>query len=332
MFSTIELQEKIKKNKFLIIGRAGIDIFADPPGTKIEKTNNFIAHLGGSSANISVALSKLGGNCHLLTCVSDDALGRLAINRLNHYGVNTSLIKSLSGEARISFAVIETTTKNHQSIIFRNGAADLQMNNEDINKVNFSQFSTVIITGTSLASEPSRSAIFKIFSLAKKNGLSIIFDIDYRPYTWKSLKDAANIYLQASELCDVIIGNDEEFGVMSGNYDDGLKLAKKLSNTKSSIVIYKMGAKGSISFVNKEVIKTGIFNVKALKPTGAGDAFIGAFIASLLNNKSVKESIIFGSAAAAIVVTKVGCSVAMPQLEELKLFIKNNEITNFNES
>ena len=40
--------------------------------------------------------------------------------------------------------------------------------------------------------------------------------------------------------------------------------------------------------------------------------------------KSIKDSVIDGSAAAAIVVTKVGCSPAMPSKEELELFLKEN--------
>ena len=53
--------EKIKENNFLIVGRAGIDIYPDPPGTKTEIATNFVSHLGGSSANIAVSLTKLGG-------------------------------------------------------------------------------------------------------------------------------------------------------------------------------------------------------------------------------------------------------------------------------
>ena len=47
--------KKISENNFLIIGRAGIDIYPDPPGTKTELAKKFVTHLGGSSANIAVA-------------------------------------------------------------------------------------------------------------------------------------------------------------------------------------------------------------------------------------------------------------------------------------
>lgn len=332
MLKISDLLKKIKANKFLILGRAGADIYPEPPGTKTEFAKYYVTHLGGSSANISVALTRLGGACSICTCVSDDALGRYVLNQLNDYGVNTSLIRSIKGNVRVSFAVVESTVEDHQSIIYRNGAADLYMNVDDINKINFNNFSCLIVTGTTLALEPSRSATFEAIRLAKMNGLSIFLDIDYRPYTWKSPEEAANVYLKAGKLCDVLIGNDYEFGVMAGDYDKGFNLSKELSKSNCCIVVYKMGEKGSIAFVENTMIKTGIFNVKVLKPTGAGDAFMGTFIASLLNDKNIKDSIIYGSAAAAIVVTKVGCSVAMPNLIELEQFVNNKEIINFQES
>ena len=54
-------------------------------------------------------------------------------------------------------------------------------------------------------------------------------DIDYRPYTWESADKAKQIYNLACDYCSGIIGNDDEFAILSGSYDDGLNYAK---NTK----------------------------------------------------------------------------------------------------
>ena len=124
------LISKIQKNNFLLIGRAGIDIYPDPPGTKTENAKSFVTHLGGSSANMGVQLTLFGGNCNLLTRVSDDALGKLAINQLNHYGVKNKLVEFEKNESRISFAIVETTVKDHQSIIYRHKASDLFLNKD----------------------------------------------------------------------------------------------------------------------------------------------------------------------------------------------------------
>ena len=315
------LISKIQKNNFLLIGRAGVDIYPDPPGTKTENATKYVTHLGGSSANMGVQLTKYGGSCSLLTRVSNDALGKFAINQLDSYGVKSDLVKLEDNESRISFAIVESTVVDHQSIIYRHKAADLFLNKNDIENSNLQNYECILITGTSLAAEPSRSAVLYALKLAKEKKIPVIMDIDYRPYTWES----EEIYNLAGDYCSGIIGNDDEFAILSGNYDDGLSYAKKISRN-CDLVIYKMGEKGSITFANNEEIQRGIFPVKPLKPTGAGDAFMGSLIGAILKNYDLQKAIEIGSAAAAIVVTKVGCAPAMPDLDEVLDFMKNNNI------
>ena len=116
----------IAQNNFVVIGRAGMDFFPDPPGTKTEEAEVFTAGLGGSSANIAAGLVKLGGKAALVTSVSDDSVGRYCVNQLKNYGVDCSYVKSVGGEFRNSLAVYETRVEEHQSVIYRNGAADFQ--------------------------------------------------------------------------------------------------------------------------------------------------------------------------------------------------------------
>ena len=319
------LISKIQKNNFLLIGRAGVDIYPDPPGTKTENAKNYVTHLGGSSANMGVQLTNHGGLCSLLTRVSNDALGKFILNQLDYYGVKRNLIKFENNESRISFAIVETTVEDHQSIIYRHKASDLFLNKHDIENANIDKYDCILITGTSLAAEPSRSSVLYALKIAKKNNIPVIMDIDYRPYTWESEDKAKEIYNLAALNCSGIIGNDDEFAVLSGNYKEGLKYAKKLSSD-CDLVIYKMGEKGSITYANNREINKGIYQVKPLKPTGAGDSFMGSLIGALLNNYDLDKSLEIGSAAAAIVVTKVGCAPAMPNLEDILKFMQTNKI------
>ena len=320
------LISKIQKNNFLLIGRAGVDIYPDPPGTKTENANKYVTHLGGSSANMGVQLTKYGGSCSLLTRISNDALGKFVLNQLDFYGVKNTLIKLQDNESRISFAIVESTTEDHQSIIYRHKAADLFLNKNDIEDSNIQNYECILITGTSLAAEPSRSAVLYALELAKKNNIPVIMDIDYRPYTWESADKAKQIYNLACDYCSGIIGNDDEFSILSGSYESSLNYAKKKSKN-CELVIYKMGEKGSITFANNKEIKKGVFPVKPLKPTGAGDSFMGSLIGALLKKYDLQKAIEIGSAAAAIVVTKVGCAPAMPDLNEVLDFMKINNIS-----
>lgn len=313
---------QLSGNRFVIIGRAGMDFYPDPPGTRTEDATHFVACLGGSSANIGVAICKLGGSADLITCVSDDAIGRFALNELDKYGVGRAHVRSVAGEARNSLAVVETRIEDHQSVIYRNGAADFEMTLADVEAVDYRRYDALITTGTVFAAEPSRSAAFRGFELAKSAGTPLIFDIDYRPYSWPSAQVAAEVYSRAGAMCDVIVGNDVEFGFMAGDYAQGLNKARELVAQGAKLAVYKMGEKGAITITADAEITTGIYRTEALKPTGAGDSFMGGLVVGLSTGKSVRDAVLQGSANAAMVVARVGCAPAMPTSKELEDFLK----------
>ncbi len=312
---------RLAGNDFVIIGRAGVDFYADPPGTEVEHATRFVCHLGGSSANIGAGLTRHGAKASLVTCVSDDAVGRLALNQLDHYGVERGHVRTVGGEARNSLAVIETRLENCQSTIYRNGAADFEMTLADVEAVDYAKFAALITTGTVFAAQPSRDAAFRGFELARAAGLPLIFDIDYRPYSWVSEQDAADTYSRAGEMCDIIVGNDVEFGFMAGAYDKGLEKARELARSSASIVVYKMGELGAITITPETEFQTGIYRTDALKPTGAGDSFMAGFVASLAAGHDLRDAVLRGSACAAMVVARVGCAPAMPTTPELETFL-----------
>ena len=319
----MDVIEGIKKNNFVVVGRVGID-FTPDAGIAIEDASAVMVAMGGSSANIAAGLVKFGSKAALVTRVSDDAIGRYCINQLNHYGVDATHVKPIAGEYRNSLAVYETRLENHNSVIYRNGAADFQMSMEDVEAVDYSQFGALITAGTVFAAEPSRSAAFRAFELAKEAGLPIIFDVDYRPYSWPSPQVAEDVLSRAGAMSDVIVANDEEFGFMAGGIEKGLAKARELANSTASIVVYKMGHLGAITFADGEETQSGIYKVEALKPTGAGDSFMAGFIASIAEGRDLNEAVMRGSACAAIVVAKPGCAPAMPNTEQLEAFLASH--------
>lgn len=315
----------------LVIGRAGMDLYPDPPGTRTEDASRFFACLGGSSANIAVALVRQGVAAALATRVSDDAIGRFAINELDRYGVDRRHVTPIGGEARNTLAIVESRVEDHQSVLYRNGAADFGMTEDDIAAIDFAAYSAVITTGTVFAAEPSRSAVYRAFELARAAGLPLIFDVDYRPYSWHSAEEAADVYSRAATRCDVIVGNDLEFGFMAGDYTAGLDRARALRDAGAALVVYKRGEHGAVSFTADDTFESGVYPAEPLKPTGAGDAFMGSLIAALAQGRSVREAVLRGSAAAAIVVGRVGCAPAMPTRDELDAFQASSTEPEFRE-
>lgn len=308
---------------FLVIGRVGMDLTPTPINTRTEDATGMMVAMGGSSANIAAGLSKLGCKAALLTCVSDDSVGRYCLNQLDHYGIDRRHVRSITGEPRTSLAVYETRTEDHQSVIYRNNAADFQMTLGDVEAVDYTAYGALITTGTVFAAEPSRSAAFRAFELARAAGLTIIFDVDYRPYSWPSAAVAQEVLSQAGDLSDIIIGNDEEFGFMAGDFAKGQDKARALA-ASSAIVVYKLGPEGAVTFADGQEIRTGIFPATAVKPTGAGDSFMAGMMAALAEGRPLREAILRGSACASIVVARAGCAPAMPFPAELEAFLATN--------
>lgn len=310
----------IKGNRFAVFGRAGMDLFADPVGTKSVDADTFRADLGGSSANICAGLVKLGGHAALVTSVSDDAVGRFCVNRLRDYGVETRYIRAVGGEARTSLAVYESCIEDFQNVIYRNGAADFQVTEADMDAVDYSAFSALITAGTVFAAEPSRSATFRAFENARTAGLPVIFDIDYRPYSWPSPEVASEVLTRAGSESDLIVGNDEEFGFMAGGIEKSLDKARELA-ANGKTVIYKMGHEGAITLTDGQEIRTGIYPVTAVKPNGAGDSFLAGLLASIAAGHDLRDAVLRGSACASIVVSQPGCAGAMPTTAQLDAFL-----------
>ncbi|MEP2920889.1 5-dehydro-2-deoxygluconokinase [Sulfitobacter sp.] len=313
----------IRQNNFVVIGRVGMDMFP-APGEAVENADNFTADMGGSSANIAAGIVKLGGSAALVTRVSDDAVGRFCVNKLKHYGVETTHVTPVGGEARNSLALYESRVEGHQSVIYRNGAADFEMTQADVEAVDYTRFGALVTAGTVFAAEPSRAASFRAFELARAAGLPVIFDIDYRPYSWPSAQVAETVLSKAGEMSDVIVGNDDEFGFMAGDKSKGLEKARALAATTAAIVVYKMGEHGAITFANGQELRTGIYPVTALKPTGAGDSFMAGMLSSLAAGNGLKTAVLAGSACAAIVVAKPGCAPAMPFPQDLSNFLASH--------
>ncbi|MDP2120075.1 MAG: 5-dehydro-2-deoxygluconokinase [Hoeflea sp.] len=320
----MRLLEGIKARNFLVIGRVGMDLSPDPPGTRTRDASSMMVAMGGSSANIAAGLVKFGCRAALVTKVSDDAVGWYCLNQLDHYGIDRSHVEAITGECRTSLAVYETRVEEHQSVIYRNNAADFQLSVTDVEAIDYANYGALIATGTVFAAEPSRSAAFRAFELARQAGLPVIFDIDYRPYSWPSAAIAADVLSRAGAMADLIVGNDEEFDFMAGGLDRGLDKARDLAATSAAIVVYKLGPKGAVALAEGRELRTGIYPVTALKPTGAGDSFMAGLLAALSEGRALEDAVLRGSACAAIVVARPGCAPAMPTAAQLEAFLSSH--------
>ncbi len=318
-------QDRMAVNRFTVLGRVSMDLYADPPGMRIEAATGFVTALGGSAGNIAAALARQGAEVAMLTCVSGDAVGRFCRAELARYGVSDRFVREVQGGARTSLAVVETRPADAQTVLYRNNAADFALTEADVAGVDFADQAALIVTGTALAVDPSRSATLAAMARARAAGAVVVLDIDWRAYSWRSSAEARAVCTDAAHASDIVIGNDEEFALMAG--DTGLEFARELGRASPAFCVYKMGAEGCLTITPDREFRTGIYPVQAKKPMGAGDGFMGGLMAGLAHGHPLPEAVRRGAATAAIIVSGIGCAPASPDTAALDAFLATHSPT-----
>lgn len=314
---------------FICVGRVNVDLYAVERETSLKMTSGFVKSVGGSPANIAVALSRLGAKAGFIGKVSDDQMGNFVYEYLESKGIDVTHLTYDTSGSRTSLVLAEVKKENCDVLFYRNNAADMLIATDDIEEEYIRKAKAVVITGTAFSASPSREAMFTLMNYARQNNTLVILDLDYRTSEWKSLEEASIYYNMAAERADIIIGNDEEFDIIE--YLDLVKsehnTPQRLLDKNAQLVVCKFGSNGSTIYTKSgQQFKRGVFKVKKMKPYGSGDAFAAAFLNALINEKkSIEEGLELASAAGAILVSKPGCVEAMPSKEEILQFIKTHE-------
>jgi 5-dehydro-2-deoxygluconokinase len=310
----------------IVVGRAGMDLYPVPDGIETESAEQFAAEIGGSAGNIAVALSRQGYRAALLGPLAADAVGRFVRLHLARFDVDTSRCRAVPGDSRTSLAICETRSEDSETVFYRNNPADLQLRADDFDASFIGSAAVLIVTGTALAAEPSRTAALQALALAQGTGTFSILDVDHRPVSWRSREEAMRIYADAASRSDAVVGNDDEFAIIAGSEANALAAAAELVKLGRRFVIFKRGIAGSVTITADRTFETGIFPVRVKKPFGAGDAFLGNLVAALLGGQLLEAGVRRASAAAAYVVSRRGCAFAMPTAAELDSFVQSHAL------
>lgn len=314
------------------LGRLCIDLNANEINRPMEETRTFTKYVGGSPANIAIGAARLGLNSGFIGKVSNDQMGRFIIQYLKDNQIDTTRIAVDQTGAVTGLAFTEIKSPKECSILmYRDNVADLRLEPSDVSEEYIKQAKALLISGTALAASPSREAVFLALEYARKHDVVVFFDLDYRPFSWKSSAEPAIYYSLAAEKSDVIIGTREEFDLMeqftSHAKSNDEVTASRWFGYHAKIVVIKHGQNGSIAYTKAgDVYKGSIFKTKVLKTFGAGDSYASAFIYGLMQGWDIEKSMEFGSASASIVISKHSCSDAMPKVEEITEFISNSRI------
>ena len=311
-----------KTYDLLSMGRVSIDLYANDIGAPFEEITSFAALVGGCPTNISVGTRRLGLKSALLTGVGNDKVGDFVLRFLNREGVDTRFTPVKKGH-RTSAVLLGIQPPDHFPLIYyRDNNADIELTIDDVLAAPINDCRVLLISGTGLSKEPSRSATQFAAEQAHKAGAEVILDLDYRPDQWHDARAFGVTTRITLPWVDIAIGTETEIQAATGATNPAEAVATLLKGVRKAVV-FKQGEDGSTVYTTDGGIYSAKpFKIEVLNVLGAGDAYASGFIYGHLQGWDWAKAARMGNATGAIVVTRQGCANDMPYLPETLAFIE----------
>jgi 5-dehydro-2-deoxygluconokinase len=327
----------------LTMGRSSIDLYANDIGVPFTHIGSFAAYVGGCPTNIAVGARRLGARTTLLTAVGEDRVGDFILHFLQREGVDTRSVPRKPGH-RTSAVILGIEGPDRFPLTFyRDNCADIELTIDDVRAAPITDCRALLISGTGLSQEPSRSATLYAAEAARAAGATVFLDIDFRPDQWYDPRAFAVNIRSALRLVDVALGTNDEINAamlseasqieltdsqisdahVTGDVDAAIETLLTLG---PRVLLQKRGAAGArvhlvTSAGRVERIDVPGFPVEVFTILGAGDAFAAGAIYGYLNDWDWTRAARLGNACGAIVVTQHGCANFTPTLAEVETFV-----------
>ncbi len=273
----------------------------------------------GAPAIFADVLAKLGSSSGFIGVVGDDDFGKIAFEKFEGDGADTSHIviseEYTTGTSFVSY--FEDGTR--QFLFHLSNAAAGQLSKSHVDSSYISEARFLHVTGSTLAiNESCREAVYEAVGIADRNGAEITFDPNIRPELLKgeTMMEVSEPILDA---CSYLLPNEGELKNLVGDScDDVASCARKLLKEGIRAVIVKKGSEGASIITESEETTVPSFSVDEVDPTGAGDSFNAGFVHSLMEGKDLYDAVEFANGVGALSVTEVGGMEGVKGKEEVE--------------
>jgi 5-dehydro-2-deoxygluconokinase len=312
----------------------------------------FAAYVGGCPTNISVGTRRLGLRSALLTAVGEDQVGDFILHFLQHERVETRFIPHKPGRRSSAVVLGIEPPDRFPLTYYRDNCADTDFTIDDVLAAPIADSRALLISGTGLSKEPSRSATLFAAEVARQAGTTVVLDIDFRPDQWHDHRAFGVTLRSALHLVDLVIGTEDEIKAVVLTDPDQVSLIKsQVSDTRVSgdvktavqvlldlgprVLVQKRGAAGATVHLavpplgvsngsSVQAIDVPGFPVEVQNILGAGDAFASGFLCGFIKGWDWYKAARLGNACGAILVTKHGCANFMPTYDEVMTFVQDH--------
>ncbi len=266
---------------------------------------------------MAVGLARLGARVGMVGALGTDGLSQFLLDFLAAERVDVSHVKRSPGYLP-SLCLTEVSPPDRfPQVFYRRDPADTQLDLEASDLDYLASGRMFITNGTSLCASPSRESTYLALERAHIEGVRVVLDVDYRSMSWRRPEEAGLAVRLALPFVDVLIGNDMELKLVAAA-DTMEGATDRLRAMRVPMLVSKLGERGTRVYEGDSEVYCPPYRVPVVSTIGAGDGFASGFLIGVLRGKQVMECLKYGNAAAAIVVSRLSCSEAMPTMEEVE--------------
>ncbi|MBB6455074.1 sugar/nucleoside kinase (ribokinase family) [Salirhabdus euzebyi] len=281
------------------IGDLVVDLIVSHKGNHFgtDSESSIATYAGGQANHVAAWIAKCESNSTLVGRVGNDLYGDFLLKEAKQLGITTAVERDPVLETGKIIILVDESTSERSMYTDRGANIHLSPDQVEASEETIQQSSCLYISGYALFQENTYQAMVKAKEIAKAHHVPVALD----PSSTYFLEKFKKRIITFAEDVDFLFPNYEEGVFLTGEQDpDAIMVALK---KMSANPILKLGDKGCL-LPNGEYITAT--KVKAVDTTGAGDSFIGAFLAKYEKTKDIFASATFANQIAATAVQKYG--------------------------
>ena len=253
----------------------------------LRYVGDYKLRMAGAESNVAVGLCKLGHTAGWISRLGDDEMGAYVLNAVRAEGVDCSNV-IIDEEHRTGLMLKEMGNGETKVYYYRENSAASHLCQTDLNQRYLSSAKIIHLTGiTPVLSKSCEGAVVAMASYAKKRKLLLSFDPNIRKKLWKD-RDYGGLMQALLFMSDIaLLGRDEAEQIMG--LSDPEKIVNKLREEGVRYIGLKDGSSGAWVADESQMKFVAPYPCRTVDPIGAGDAFNAAFLAGILEGRTLSE-------------------------------------------
>ncbi|QSQ16148.1 carbohydrate kinase family protein [Myxococcus landrumensis] len=310
-------------------GETLVDFLPSEQGLRVRDVPSWQPCPGGSPANVSVGLARLGLRSAMLGVVGADEFGHFLRERLAKEGVDVSHLRQTT-DARTGLVFISLDARGERSFtFFRTRSAEFLLSNADVDAGFLRRAKAVHCGSNSLQRDEAQEATVGMLGIAREADRIVSCDPNLRLHAWEDPTQLKGLLARMLPLCTVVKLSEEEIGFVTGTESPEEALTR-LSALGVRLPVVTLGARGALFLWKGERIHVPAPQVRVVDTTGAGDGFVAGLLHGLVSwyggaralESATREELValttFACHVGSRVVEKPGAVEGLPRAEELR--------------